>query len=160
MTLVGMKHEDPLFKIGQNERGVRWFEEPRANHVYGVALDPSMGTGSDFSAIQVVDLTTMTQVAEWRSNKVSTPDQVDLLRKILLFIHQTLYNDPNQEGEPEIYWTVENNSLGEAALVPLMRLVKNSSQATSYVNHARVVAAAAARASTPTSEPRMRFAQR
>jgi hypothetical protein len=119
MTLVGMKHEDPLFKIGQNERGVRWFEEPRANHVYGVALDPSMGTGSDFSAIQVVDLTTMTQVAEWRSNKVSTPDQVDLLRKILLFIHQTLYNDPNQEGEPEIYWTVENNSLGEAALVAI-----------------------------------------
>jgi hypothetical protein len=28
-----------------------------------------------------------------------------------------LYNDPNQDGEPEIYWTVENNSLGEAALV-------------------------------------------
>jgi hypothetical protein len=78
-----------------------------------------MGTGGDFSAIQVLDLTTMTQVAEWRSNKVSTPDQVDLLRKILLFIHQTLYNDPNQDSEPEIYWTVENNAVGEAALVAI-----------------------------------------
>jgi hypothetical protein len=78
-----------------------------------------MGTGSDFSAMQIFDLTTMTQVGEWRHNKTNIQTQVDLLRKSLLYIHHTLRADPNQDGEPEIYWTVENNSLGEAALVQI-----------------------------------------
>ena len=115
LTLAGLTGIDPEFKIGQ----IRWYEEPKPNHVYGAALDPSMGTGGDFSAIQVFELTTMTQVAEWRDNKTPTPDQVETLRKCLLYIYQTLINHPDQQVEPEIYWTVENNSLGEAALVQI-----------------------------------------
>src|SRR5690606_4042201 len=113
LTLAGIGGVDPEYKIGQ----MRWYEDPKPNHTYAVALDPSMGTGGDYSAIQVVDLTTMTQVGEWRDNKTATQDQVEMLRKSLLYLHQTLTNDPDQEFDPELYWTVENNSLGEAALV-------------------------------------------
>lgn len=115
MVLANLSPQDPIFKIGQ----VRWFEEPKPNHIYGATLDPSMGTGSDYAAIQVFDLSTMTQVAEWRHNKTITQDQVEILRKCLLYIHHTLANHPEQDGDPEIYWTVENNSLGEAALVQI-----------------------------------------
>lgn len=111
-TITGI---DPEYRIGV----MRWYEDPRANHTYALALDPSTGTGGDFAAIQVVDLTTMTQVAEWRDNKTTTQMQIETLRKALLFIHQTLATDPNQIQEPEIYWTIENNGLGEAALVSI-----------------------------------------
>jgi len=115
MVLANLKATDHIFKIGE----MKWFEEPRANNIYGATLDPSMGTGSDFAAIQVFNLSTMTQVAEWRHNKTTIQMQVDILRKSLLYIHHSLLNDSNQEGDPELYWTVENNSLGEAALVQI-----------------------------------------
>ena len=115
LALAGLSGVDYEYKID----GMRWYEDPKPNHIYGVALDPSVGTGGDFSAIQVVDLTAMTQVAEWRNNKTTTPDQIELLRKSLIYIHQTLATNPNQVEEPEIYWTVENNGCGEAALVAI-----------------------------------------
>lgn len=119
MVLSNLSSQDHKFKIGQGDLAVKWFDEPVANHIYGATLDPSMGTGSDFSAMQIFDLTTMTQVGEWRHNKTNIQTQVDLLRKSLLYIHHTLKADPEQDGDPEIYWTVENNSLGEAALVQI-----------------------------------------
>lgn len=119
LVLANLTSQEPLFKLGQGSSAVRWFAEPKANHIYGVTLDPSMGTGGDFSAIQIFDFTAMEQVAEWRHNKTITQYQIDILRKNLLYIHYTLLSYPEQEVEPEIYWTVENNSLGEAALVQI-----------------------------------------
>jgi hypothetical protein len=100
------------FKIGE----IRWFSEPKPNHTYAVALDPSKGTGGDYAAIQVYELETMTQVAEWRHNKTPVQGQVQTLMQILHYVHYTMLNDPRQHAEPELYWTVENNGLGEAAL--------------------------------------------
>lgn len=113
LTLAGLSSQEELFKIGQ----IRWFEEPRPNHIYGIALDPSHGTGGDYSAIQVFEMSTMRQIAEWKDNKTPIQGQVQTLMKILLYIYQSLAHNPDQLAEPEIYWTVENNSIGEAALV-------------------------------------------
>ena len=51
----------------------------------------------------------MTQVAEWCHNKTPVEGQIRVMREILKEI--------DQYGAKEIYWTVENNSIGEAALV-------------------------------------------
>jgi hypothetical protein len=110
-----LKGQEPLFRM----REMRWYVEPKANHVYGVTLDPSLGTGSDFAAIQVFDYTTMEQVAEWRSCTTVTQDQVEMLRKTVQFLSYTLSQDTDQSGEPEIYWTLENNTVGEGALVAI-----------------------------------------
>lgn len=115
ITLANMSGVDPKFLINK----VRWYEEPQPNHVYGVSLDPSMGTGGDNAALQVFDLTTMTQIAEWRDNKTPTPKQVEIMRKVLMYIHYMMLSHEDQDGDPEIYWTVENNSLGEATLTSI-----------------------------------------
>lgn len=115
ITLANMSGVDPSFLINK----VRWYEEPQPNHIYGVSLDPSMGTGGDNAAMQVFDLTTMTQIAEWKDNKTPTTKQVEILRKTLMYIHYTMLSHDEQDGDPEIYWTVENNSLGEAALTAI-----------------------------------------
>lgn len=113
LTLQGLKPTDPEFYTGT----VRWYREPLPNRAYTVALDPSLGTGGDFSAIQVFMLPEMEQVAEWQSNITDTRGQVKTLMQILTTLDGELRDHPDQQGDPEIFWTFENNSIGEATLV-------------------------------------------
>jgi hypothetical protein len=102
---------------------VRWYWDREQlllpNRTYLVALDPSLGTGSDYSAIQVFMVPEMVQIGEWQHNKTNPRGQVRRLMQILMFIDATLRDDPNQHGDPEIYWTVENNTIGEAILMTI-----------------------------------------
>lgn len=95
---------DPIRKTGQ----VRWFEPIKKEATYVISLDPSMGTGGDNAAIQVWELPTLIQVAEWQHNRTMIEGQMDILRQIGKEIANT---------GAEVYWSVENNTLGEAALV-------------------------------------------
>jgi hypothetical protein len=84
-----------------------------------VALDPSLGTGGDYGAIQVFEMPSMVQVAEWHHNLTPIQAQVKHMREILRYI-----NDRGVEkgGTPQIYYSVENNTLGEAALIVISDL--------------------------------------
>jgi hypothetical protein len=97
----------PVINMGQT----RWYKKPTSEFTYAVALDPSMGTGGDYSAIQVFELPSYTQVAEWRHNQTAIPGQIRVLADICKYIESTT-NAPQS-----IYWSVENNGLGEAALI-------------------------------------------
>jgi hypothetical protein len=104
--LEGVNH---LYKTGQ----VRWFKKPSKGHIYVTALDPSLGTGGDAAAIQVFEADTTTQVAEWRHNRTAIPEQIKLLADINRHIVENT-NEPNN-----LYYSLENNTLGEAALISL-----------------------------------------
>jgi hypothetical protein len=96
----------PLEKQGQ----VRWYSKPHPGHIHAVSLDPSLGTGGDNAAIQIFDINTMTQVAEWQHNLTPIQKQVGILVEICRYLSEEV-DDPNQ-----IYYTVENNTIGEATL--------------------------------------------
>lgn len=112
LCLSRLNYKNPLFFTGHT----RWFKEPEANKTYVVGLDPSLGVRRDYAAIQVFEVPGMIQVAEWQHNETVPRGQIAVLMQILNFIDQTMRDDPNQAGEPDIYWTVENNSIGEAVL--------------------------------------------
>lgn len=101
---------DPIEKIGQ----VRWFEKPKKGNIYVVGLDPSLGTGRDPAAIQVFNANTLTQVAEWTHNKTPIPQQIKILVEIVEYINDIVKNPT------DIYYSVENNTIGEAALISIM----------------------------------------
>ena len=105
VKLSQLESIQPTRKTGQ----VRWYAPIRADMTYVVSLDPSMGTGGDNAAIQVLEVPSLVQVAEWSNNKAPVEEQVRTLKNIL----EELYSN----GRPEIYWSVESNTLGEAALV-------------------------------------------
>lgn len=98
---------DPLYKTGQ----VRWYKKPQKGKVYTVALDPSLGTGGDPAAIQVLELPECLQIAEWQHNKTTVQRQVQLIKEICQHIYEAI------DLEQDIYYSVENNTLGEAALI-------------------------------------------
>ena len=106
LYLIGMSGQDPIERQGQ----VRWYNRPIRGTQYLVTLDPSLGTGGDNAAIQVFQLQGMQQVAEWMHNKTPITKQIAIMREITRYISD-LIDDPNG-----IYYTVENNTIGEAAL--------------------------------------------
>jgi hypothetical protein len=109
LMLVEMAGIEPIQKQGQ----VRWYAKPKKGNVYIVALDPSIGTGGDPAAIQVLELPDMKQIGEWQHNKTPVQQQVKILAEITKYLVETTQNDN------DIYWSVENNTIGEATLVAI-----------------------------------------
>jgi hypothetical protein len=107
--LIDLQGHEPLYKTGQ----VRWYQRPKEGRTYVVALDPSLGTGGDPSAIQVFEAETTEQVAEWRHNRTPIPEQIRILADICAHINETV-NDPQK-----VYFSIENNTIGEAALISI-----------------------------------------
>jgi hypothetical protein len=113
LCLAGMEGKEPILKMGQ----VRWYKKPIDDMIYAVALDPALGTGGNYAAIQVIELPSMIQVAEWQHNTTAVEGQIKILMDINKYIAECC---PKMNGS-NIYWSVENNTLGEAALI----VVKN-----------------------------------
>ena len=107
--LIDLQGQEPLYKTGQ----VRWFAKPKPGRIYVVALDPSLGTGGDPAAIQIFEANTTEQIGEWRHNKTPIPEQVRILADICKTINETV-QDPQS-----IYFSIENNTIGEAALISI-----------------------------------------
>ena len=112
LFLTEMAGIDPLEKQGQ----VRWYKKPSKGNIYCVSLDPSLGTGGDPSALQVIELPSMMQVGEWRDNKTPVQRQIKILQEVTTYINDIIGN------ETDIYYSVENNTLGEAALVEISHI--------------------------------------
>ncbi len=112
IILANLKGIDPI----QIEEGIRWYKMPEKDFSYCVGLDPSLGTNSDFAAIQVFELPTLTQICEWKSNNSPPKEQVSKLLKILRKINE-VFDEKNSKKENNIYWSIENNTIGEAILI-------------------------------------------
>jgi hypothetical protein len=114
IKLSEMIGNEPLFKMGQ----IRWYKKPSPGNLYLIALDPCLGTGGDYAGIQVFELPNMTQIAEWQHNITPIQGQVKIFRDVIRYIHDELGDDSGNN----IYWSVENNTVGEAALVVIADL--------------------------------------
>jgi len=112
MTLSRISTMPPIGYTGT----VRWYCDPEPNHAFLVALDPAMGTERNYGAIEVFQMPEMIQVAEWQHNGLAARHQVRVMMEVLYEIDGILRGHPQQVADPEIYWTFENNSLGEGVL--------------------------------------------
>lgn len=111
VKLLEMQGSEPIERQGQ----VRWYRQPQRDRMYLVALDPSLGTGGDMSAIEVFESPTMIQIAEWQHNRTPVQKQIQVLKEIVKHCS-------DQAGVNNVYYSVENNTLGEAALVSISEI--------------------------------------
>jgi hypothetical protein len=121
ITLAGMEGKDPILKTGQ----VRWYKKISPKYTYLVALDPSLGTGGDPSGIQILEIPSLIQVGEWHHNLTPIQGQVKILRDICKYIHDECQA---KGGNATLYYSVENNNIGEAALVAISELGEETFQ--------------------------------
>jgi len=109
--LIELQGVDPIERQGQ----VRWYKKPEPQYTYVVALDPSLGTGGDPSAIQIFELPTFKQVGEWQHNRTPIQQQIGILTEITKYLAEIVPNT-------NIYYSVENNTIGEAALISISEI--------------------------------------
>jgi hypothetical protein len=76
-----------------------------------------LGTGGDAAAIQVIELPTLHQVAEWRHNTTIIQKQISLMVEILEYL-STVVDDHTTD----LYYSIENNTIGEAGLVVIQNI--------------------------------------
>jgi hypothetical protein len=109
ITLAGIEGIQPIMNMGQT----RWYKKPNKNSVYAIALDPSLGTGGNSAGIEVFELPSFEQVAEWHHNLTPIQGQIRVLREILKYLVDVI----GEENSGNIYWSLENNTVGEAGLI-------------------------------------------
>lgn len=107
--LLDLEGREPTRRTGQ----VRWYHSINPEAIYVVALDPSLGTGGDPAAIQVFEAGTTQQIAEWRHNRTTIPEQIRILADVIKELNTVVKDDRR------IYYSVENNTVGEAALISI-----------------------------------------
>ena len=108
IKLASMEGSSPILNMGQT----RWYKKLSSKYSYIVALDPSMGTGGNNAAIQIIEVPSYEQVGEWQHNTTAIPGQIRVLKDICQYIANEC-----KTGGSNIYWSIENNSIGEAALI-------------------------------------------
>jgi hypothetical protein len=111
-TLIEMAGIDPAERQGQ----VRWYKKPSRGHQYCVGLDPSLGTGGDYAALEILELPTMMQVGEWQHNKTPIQRQIVIMKEICDYLYEIT------ESDTDIYYSVENNTIGEASLIAIAEI--------------------------------------
>lgn len=105
--------------IGTSDK-VRWYKKPKAGMTYLLALDPASGTGGNNAAIQIYEVPSMKQVAEWYDNTTDIPGQIRLVNKLLRMIDIELRRQG--DSNPDIFWSFENNTIGEAAVLAVTHM--------------------------------------
>lgn len=126
-TLLQLSGIDPIYRMGQ----VRWYGKLKRGELYMVALDPSLGTGGDYAGIQIYSAKNSQQVGEWKHNLTPIQDQIKLLAQICKYI-------ADETGEPNnIYYSVENNSVGEGALISLAEYGESNIPGTFMSEHGK-----------------------
>lgn len=88
-------------------KDVVFFDHIKPEGTYLVGVDPATGSGEDYSVITVFEFPTMVQVAEYRSNTMSTNDMYAILKNLLLYLEHL---------NTTIYFSVENNGVGEGII--------------------------------------------
>jgi hypothetical protein len=119
IKLATIEGKEPIMKMGQ----ARWYKKINPMSTYLLALDPSLGTGGDPAAIQILEIPSFDQVGEWQHNLTTIQGQVRILRDLCNYIN----DECSAKGfQSSIYYSVENNNIGEAALVAIDELGEES----------------------------------
>jgi hypothetical protein len=106
ITLQNLKEVPPLYI----DKGFSFWKEPDPNKTYLVGVDVAEGVLQDFSTIQVLELETMEQIAEYRNNTIN---ESQLYSAIVFALKKILSFKQKQTGKsPTVYWSFENNSAG------------------------------------------------
>jgi hypothetical protein len=108
LTLQMLRDKKPIY----TDKGFAFWKEIDFNKTYLVGSDVAEGVEQDFSTIQVFELETLEQVAEFRNNSINESQLYNAIKWILEKIISV--KDPRTGKCPALYWSFENNSAGAA----------------------------------------------
>lgn len=119
-ALNRLKAIEPKYTLGN----VRFYKDIIPNKTYVASLDPSAGVGKDSATIQIFEMPSMEQVGEWMHDRSPPREQIRIMMNILKFIKSkvTTPSTIDMDVEPNIFWSFENNSYGEAIISLILEI--------------------------------------
>jgi hypothetical protein len=90
-----------------DQYGIHWFDTPTKGQNFLIGVDPSTGTGSDMSSIEIFEFPSLIQYGEFRSNTTSSSDLYKTLKYAIRSIERL---------GALAYFSVENNGVGEGII--------------------------------------------
>lgn len=105
VRLAELRTIQPSFE----DNGFKFWNEEEKSPMYLIGCDVASGSGSDFSVIQVFGFPSLIQVAQYRSNMLNIPELYTKLKWIVNHLSR-----PVNGRRPEVMWSYERNSIGEA----------------------------------------------
>ena len=103
--LIELRPEIPML----TDNGFDVWNQLDPNMIYLVGIDIATGTGKDFSVIEIFEFPTLLQVAQFRNNNLNIPGLYNKIKWVLNKLCSPIGNK-----RPEVFWTFERNSVGEA----------------------------------------------
>jgi hypothetical protein len=92
------------------DKGFKFWKDIDPKKTYVVGVDVAEGMEKDFSTIEIFEIESMEQVAEFRDNKIKEDKLYEAIKWILGKIDSVV--DQRTQKSAEVYWSFENNSAG------------------------------------------------
>ncbi len=107
LFLVNLTNEMGNIQPIKHIKEVAFYKEIIPSGTYLVGVDPATGCGEDYSVITVFEFPSMIQVAEYRSNTMSTNAVYGILINLIKYL---------EHMGATIYFSIENNGVGEGII--------------------------------------------
>lgn len=124
IVLAGLTPILERFKPEFEIQDVVFWTRPKGGTTYLVGVDPATGSGEDFTVISCYEFPSMEQVAEFRSNTMSSAKVYPVLKNLLKMLERT---------GSTVYFSVENNGVGEG-IIALFEADENPPQTAEFVS--------------------------
>lgn len=88
-------------------KDVVFWDEIKTGLTYLIGVDPSTGTGNDYSVITIFEFPSIRQIGEYRSNTMDSGTLYSILKNLLLYC---------EDKGAQIFFSIENNGVGEGLI--------------------------------------------
>lgn len=105
---------------GIDKFGGYWYERVKPNTAYAIVIDPSEGRGRDNAVIQVWEVPSMIQTAEWASNTADQTEQTRMMIRYMKRIYDQQQSNPAHTIGNEIYYSAECNGVGMGIITSIL----------------------------------------
>lgn len=123
-VLESLKHEEPVFYPDENL--TFWVRSMKGMKV-AISCDVGEGVGKDYHAIHITDVDKFEQIGEFRNNTMTQTEYTKAIIKILQLCWDL--------GAEEVYYTVENNSIGLGILTLLQNSEAEALDRSTLITH-------------------------
>ena len=86
---------------------IKFYKQVTSGSTLLIGVDPATGSGADYTTIEVFEFPSMIQLAEWRSNTLSSVSSYHKLKRLLNMLNRV---------QCTVYFSVENNGVGEGII--------------------------------------------
>lgn len=93
--------------IEHEYRNTKFWTEIKRNFIYVIGVDPSTGSGNDYTVIEMFEFPSMKQVMEYRENTIRAPTVYEYLKNLIKYVESL---------GGVVYFTIENNAVGQGMI--------------------------------------------